>query len=102
MRYLVYKLDDPDEGHEMKRAGLLELGPPRAFPLPYAPRKKNGEGVLKIKIERNYLVYFELFGEGVDEEPKGVLSIDKESGTLYVHRAVDYEEKTVLKVRLKT
>lgn len=32
----------------MKRAGLLELGPPRAFPLPYAPRKKNGEGVLKI------------------------------------------------------
>lgn len=42
---------------------------------------------------------FDLYGEGMDEEPKGVLTIDKESGTLYVNRAVDYEEKTVLKVR---
>lgn len=30
----------------------------------------------------------------------GVLSIHKETGTLSVHRAVDYEEKKILKVRL--
>lgn len=35
----------------------------------------------------------------MDEEPKGVLSIHKETGTVSVHRAVDYEEKTLLKVR---
>lgn len=38
----------------------------------------------------------------MDEEPKGVLSIHKESGTVSVHRAVDYEEKEMLKVRLNT
>ncbi|XP_041807656.1 cadherin-like protein 26 [Chelmon rostratus] len=55
----------------------------------------------KVNIERDYRIYFDLFGEGVDEEPKGVLSIDKESGTLSVHRAVDYEEKTMLKLRFE-
>ncbi|XP_035517596.1 cadherin-like protein 26 [Morone saxatilis] len=55
----------------------------------------------KINIEREYQVYFDLFGEGVDEEPKGVLSIHKESGTVYVHRPVDYEEKTVLKLKFE-
>ncbi|XP_044079630.1 cadherin-like protein 26 [Siniperca chuatsi] len=54
----------------------------------------------KINIEEDYRVYFDLFGEGVDEEPKGVLSIHKESGTVSVHRAVDYEEKTMLKLKL--
>ncbi|KAM9408246.1 cadherin-like protein 26 [Pholidichthys leucotaenia] len=55
----------------------------------------------KINVEREYQVYFELFGEGVDEEPKGVISIDRESGTLSVHKAVDYEEKQVLKLRFE-
>ncbi|XP_038551447.1 cadherin-like protein 26 isoform X2 [Micropterus salmoides] len=55
----------------------------------------------KINIERDYLVYFDIFGEGVDEEPKGVLSIHKESGTVSVHRAVDYEEKEMLKLRIE-
>ncbi|XP_051272508.1 cadherin-like protein 26 [Dicentrarchus labrax] len=55
----------------------------------------------KINIEREYRVYFDLFGEGVDEEPKGVLSIHKESGTVYVHKPVDYEEKTVLKLKFE-
>ena len=31
------------------------------------------------------------YGAGVDEEPKGVLSIHKESGIVYVHKAVDYK-----------
>ncbi|KAL3059134.1 hypothetical protein OYC64_011128 [Pagothenia borchgrevinki] len=55
----------------------------------------------KITIDRDYRVRFDLYGEGMDEEPKGVLTIDKESGTLYVNRAVDYEEKTVLKLRFE-
>ncbi|XP_034387957.1 cadherin-like protein 26 [Cyclopterus lumpus] len=55
----------------------------------------------KINIQRSYQVYFDLFGEGVDEEPKGVLSINKESGTVYVHRAVDYEENTMLKLKFE-
>ncbi|KAK5912962.1 hypothetical protein CesoFtcFv8_002789 [Champsocephalus esox] len=55
----------------------------------------------KITIDRDYQVRFDLYGEGMDEEPKGVLTIDKESGTLYVNRAVDYEEKTVLKLRFE-
>lgn len=32
----------------------------------------------------------------------GVFSIHKETGALSVHRAVDYEEKKILKVRLNT
>lgn len=49
-----------------------------------------------------YRVYFDLFGEGVDEEPKGVFSIHKETGVVSVHKAVDYEKKTMFKVRLNT
>ncbi|XP_056293332.1 cadherin-like protein 26 [Pseudoliparis swirei] len=55
----------------------------------------------KINIERSYPVHFDLFGEGVDEDPKGVLSIHKESGTVYVHRAVDYEEHAMLKLKFE-
>ncbi|KAF3855889.1 hypothetical protein F7725_016612 [Dissostichus mawsoni] len=55
----------------------------------------------KITIDRDYRVRFDLYGEGMDEEPKGVLTIDKESGTLYVNRALDYEEKTMLKLRFE-
>uniref|UniRef100_A0A3B4VEY3 Cadherin 27 n=1 Tax=Seriola dumerili TaxID=41447 RepID=A0A3B4VEY3_SERDU len=51
-----------------------------------------------ISIERDHRVYFDLYGEGVDEDPKGVLSIDKESGILSIHRPVDYEEKRLLKL----
>ncbi|KAM4613816.1 cadherin-like protein 26 [Polymixia lowei] len=55
----------------------------------------------KIDIDRRYRVYYDLFGEGVDEEPKGVLSIHKESGTVSVHKALDYEHKTYLKLKFE-
>uniref|UniRef100_UPI003AABCAE9 cadherin-like protein 26 n=1 Tax=Centroberyx gerrardi TaxID=166262 RepID=UPI003AABCAE9 len=55
----------------------------------------------KIDIERKYRIYFDLYGEGVDEEPKGVLSIHRETGILSVHKAVDYEEKTLLKLKFE-
>ncbi|XP_050930512.1 LOW QUALITY PROTEIN: cadherin-like protein 26 [Lates calcarifer] len=55
----------------------------------------------KISVDRNHLVYFDLYGEGVDEDPKGVISIHKESGTLSVHKPVDYEEKTIFMLKFE-
>ncbi|KAM9813786.1 cadherin-like protein 26 [Neosynchiropus ocellatus] len=52
----------------------------------------------KINVESEYLIYFDLYGEGVDEEPRGVLSVDKESGTISVHKPVDYEKQTTLRL----
>ncbi|KAM9859965.1 cadherin-like protein 26 [Aulostomus maculatus] len=70
---------------------VIEEGHPGPFPYVLG----------KINIERQYRVYFDLYGQGVDEEPKGVLSIHKESGTLSVHKAVDYEENTTLKLKFE-
>ncbi|XP_054473281.1 cadherin-like protein 26 [Anoplopoma fimbria] len=55
----------------------------------------------KINVVETNGRHFKLYGEGVDEEPKGVLSIHKETGTVSVHRAVDYETKTMLKLRFE-
>ncbi|XP_076012973.1 cadherin-like protein 26 [Genypterus blacodes] len=55
----------------------------------------------KIDVVREYRIHFDLYGEGVDEEPKGVLSIDKDTGIVYVHKAVDYEDKSKLKLRFE-
>uniref|UniRef100_A0A3Q1FVE7 Cadherin 27 n=1 Tax=Acanthochromis polyacanthus TaxID=80966 RepID=A0A3Q1FVE7_9TELE len=52
-----------------------------------------------VHIDRSYRTFFELFGEGVDEEPMGVLSIHKDTGELSVHKAVDYEEKTLFQAK---
>lgn len=40
-----------------------------------------------------------LKGKGVDEDPKGVLSIDSRTGVIKVHRKVDFEQYSVLMVR---
>lgn len=53
-----------------------------------------------MNIDKKYPIYFELQGQGVDEEPTEVISIDKEFGVLYVHKAVDYEEWQTLEVRI--
>ncbi|XP_063766564.1 cadherin-like protein 26 isoform X2 [Eleginops maclovinus] len=55
----------------------------------------------KINIERDYRVMFDLYGEGVEKEPKGVFTIDKDSGTLYAHRAVDYEKNKLLQLKFE-
>ncbi|XP_030634244.1 cadherin-like protein 26 [Chanos chanos] len=49
-----------------------------------------------INIERKYRVGFDLYGHGVDEDPKGILSIDKDTGVLTVHGKINYEEYTSL------
>ncbi|XP_052450209.1 cadherin-like protein 26 isoform X1 [Carassius gibelio] len=44
----------------------------------------------KAAVEKTFLVNYVLHGQGVDEDPKDLLSIDT-SGVFYVHRKVDYE-----------
>ncbi|XP_072308400.1 cadherin-like protein 26 [Eucyclogobius newberryi] len=56
----------------------------------------------KIYIERAYRVNFDLYGEGVDQDPKGVLTVDKETGIIYVHKPVDFEEKDLLTLHFET
>lgn len=53
---------------------------------------------LQIHVERKYRVAFELHGSGVDEEPKGLLSINEETGIVMVHYKIDYEQYKLLKV----
>ncbi|KAI7794589.1 cadherin-like protein 26 [Triplophysa rosa] len=48
----------------------------------------------KIELDRKYLVNFVLYGQGVDEEPKNILTITKDTGEIYVHGKVDYESIT--------
>lgn len=49
-------------------------------------------------MEKKYLVNFVLSGSGVDEEPKGVLSINPKTGEILVHKKVDFEAFPVLRV----
>uniref|UniRef100_A0A9J8CCC9 Cadherin 26, tandem duplicate 2 n=1 Tax=Cyprinus carpio carpio TaxID=630221 RepID=A0A9J8CCC9_CYPCA len=44
----------------------------------------------KVELTDSYLINYVLRGQGVDEEPKNILSIDQ-SGVIYVHRKMDYE-----------
>lgn len=53
--------------------------------------------VFQIELESSYLVKYHLKGQGVDLEPKGILSIDKE-GYILVHGKVDFENKQGIKV----
>nr|XP_033484428.1 cadherin-2-like [Epinephelus lanceolatus] len=53
-------------------------------------------GLIKVEEKASF---FEIHGQGVDEEPKGILQINKNTGILSVHGPVDYEKYRVLKVR---
>ncbi|XP_068997580.1 cadherin-like protein 26 isoform X1 [Embiotoca jacksoni] len=50
-----------------------------------------------IQIEKN-LILFKIHGQGVDEEPKGVLQINSHTGEITVHQPVDYEKFKVFKL----
>ncbi|XP_062418682.1 cadherin-like protein 26 isoform X2 [Pungitius pungitius] len=54
----------------------------------------------KIKIDKD-LIYFEINGPGVDEEPLDVLTINENTGVITVHGPVDFERFPVLMVELK-
>ena len=49
-------------------------------------------------MDRAYQVTFEIHGMGVDEYPQGVLTVDRMTGVVSVHKSVDYEEFKELKV----
>lgn len=52
---------------------------------------------LQIKVEKT-LTFFEIHGQGVEEEPKGVLQINNRTGEMTVHRTVDFEAYKEIKV----
>ncbi|XP_062315228.1 cadherin-like protein 26 isoform X1 [Osmerus eperlanus] len=52
----------------------------------------------KIEVEKKFAVGFNLQGQGVTEEPKGTLSIDTQTGEIWVHKKIDYEEYQNLKL----
>ncbi|XP_038151113.1 cadherin-like protein 26 isoform X1 [Cyprinodon tularosa] len=52
----------------------------------------------KVDLNSKYQVFFDLHGEGVDKEPKDVFFIEKNSGEIFVKKAVDYEKHKVLKL----
>ncbi|CAL8339532.1 unnamed protein product [Lota lota] len=54
----------------------------------------------RIKVDRAHQVTFEIFGQGVDEYPQGVLTIHRMTGVISVHKSVDYEELKALKLKL--
>ncbi|CAJ1084859.1 B-cadherin-like [Xyrichtys novacula] len=51
--------------------------------------------MLLIQIEKS-LTVFKILGEGVEKEPKGTMTINKRTGTIHVHKPVDYETFQVL------
>ncbi|KAF3697091.1 Cadherin-2 Neural cadherin [Channa argus] len=53
-----------------------------------------------VKVEKT-LSLFQIQGQGVDEEPKGILQINQYTGEITVHGIVDYEKFNVLKMKFK-
>ncbi|XP_033181201.1 cadherin-like protein 26 [Mastacembelus armatus] len=50
-----------------------------------------------VEVEKN-LTFFQLHGHGVDEEPKGILSINEDTGEISVHGPVDHEKYNILRL----
>ncbi|XP_043978608.1 cadherin-like protein 26 [Gambusia affinis] len=55
----------------------------------------------KVAIDRKYQVLFNLRGQGVDKDPKGVLRIEESTGRILVYRPVDFEEYRVLELHFE-
>ncbi|XP_036406876.1 cadherin-like protein 26 [Megalops cyprinoides] len=53
-----------------------------------------------INMKTNYPVRFALQGQGVEKDPVGTLSVDQDTGRIYVHKKVDYELYKVLRPEL--
>ncbi|KAK7131874.1 hypothetical protein R3I93_018440 [Phoxinus phoxinus] len=80
-----------DRGRQ-KRAWIIEsftIEEENPGPFPYI--------LGKIELERSYLFRYQLRGQGVDEEPKGILNIDHE-GYVLVYKKLDFENKQGIKI----
>ncbi|XP_054464733.1 cadherin-like protein 26 [Anoplopoma fimbria] len=53
-----------------------------------------------IIIEKNY-TFFEISGQGVEADPKGILKIDERTGIITVHKPVNFEDYEVLQLQFK-
>ncbi|KAJ8267896.1 hypothetical protein COCON_G00130680 [Conger conger] len=49
----------------------------------------------------NYTLYYVISGPGVTEEPKGVFSVDRNSGMLSVHKPVDREKNPIFRIKAR-
>ncbi|XP_007563454.1 cadherin-3 [Poecilia formosa] len=66
----------------------IEEGNPGPFPYELS----------QVAVDRKYQVFFDLKGQGVDQDPKGVLRIEESTGKIVVYKPVDFEEYQVLKL----
>ncbi|XP_073539124.1 cadherin-like protein 26 isoform X2 [Phyllobates terribilis] len=48
-----------------------------------------------VQLEEESQLIYKLQGEGVDEEPKGLFHINEDTGAIYVHQKIDYEETSL-------
>lgn len=55
---------------------------------------------LQVNVSDDTKVEYQISGMGVDEEPKGVLRINRDTGELFVVKKVDREKHQSLKVSL--
>lgn len=53
----------------------------------------------QLNIEKKVIEEYSIHGQGIDQDPKGILSINR-NGTVYVHGKVDYEQYKRLRVSL--
>ncbi|XP_016340070.1 cadherin-like protein 26 [Sinocyclocheilus anshuiensis] len=52
-----------------------------------------------LNIEKQVIEEYAIHGQGIDKDPKGILSVDR-NGSVYAHRKVDYEEYQKLRIYL--
>ncbi|KAM4740186.1 cadherin-like protein 26 [Anableps anableps] len=52
----------------------------------------------KVSIDRKYQIFFDLYGKGVDEDPKGVFTINKQTGEIFVQKPLDREKEEMLEL----
>ncbi|XP_066442333.1 cadherin-like protein 26 [Eleutherodactylus coqui] len=50
-----------------------------------------------VKLEEGFQLVYKLQGKGVDEDPKGLFHINGDTGSIYVHREVDFETTRLFK-----
>uniref|UniRef100_A0A8C1VPZ6 Cadherin domain-containing protein n=1 Tax=Cyprinus carpio TaxID=7962 RepID=A0A8C1VPZ6_CYPCA len=52
-----------------------------------------------LNIEKKVIEEYSIHGQGIDKDPKGILSVNR-NGSVYVHGKVDYEEYRKLRITL--
>lgn len=49
-------------------------------------------------MEEEFQLQYKLQGKGVDEDPKGLFHINEDTGSIYVHQKIDYEQTSLFQV----